>query len=118
MVVLVVHKKNLVILDYRSWLIEVDECFPSVNYIVRKKGNAHCAYCNSLEEGLKQIFSMTLLSNINEKKDYGRTLEELCKVVIQTKNEFALLFDANDLLKNSYKIVKKQKPCVEGDSSC
>ena len=112
------QKKNLIILDYRSWIIEVDECFHSVNYIVRKKGDAHCAFCNSLESALKTIYSSMLLSNIEDKQEYAAKLEDLRIIIIQTKNEFASLLSADDLLKNSYKIVKKQTPHGEGDSSC
>jgi len=112
------QKKNLVLLDYRSWLIEVDESFPSVNFNVWKKGDAHCAYCGTLEAALKLIYSSMLLSNVNDKQDYGRKLEDLRNIVIQTKNEFALLLGVDDIIKNSYKIVKKQTPHAEGDSSC
>jgi hypothetical protein len=30
---------------------------------------------------------MILLSNVNEKQDYGRTLEDLRSIIVQTKNE-------------------------------
>jgi len=112
------QKKNIVLLEYRSWLIEVDDCFPSVNFIVRKKGGTHYAYCGSLEAALRLIFFSLLLSNVNEKQDYGRTLEDLRSVIVQTKNEFASLINADDVIKNSYKIIEKQTSSGESDSSC
>jgi len=95
------QKKNLIILDYRSWIIEVDECFPSVNFIVRKKDELHCAYCSSLEVALNLIYNSMVLSNVSEKHDYGRKFEDLRNIIMQTKNEFTLLLNANDVIKNS-----------------
>lgn len=111
-------RKNLVALDYRSWLIEVDECFPSVNYIVRKKSDAHCAYCGSLEEALKMVYDLMLLDNVGQKNDYSKTIEDLRNIIVETKKEFASLLNADDLIKNSYKIVEKRTSQTEGDSSC
>jgi len=111
-------KKKLKILDYRWWSIEVNECFPSVNYIVRKKGDVHCAYCISLEEALKLMYDSLFLLNVSEKPGYGAKFEDLRNIIIKTKNEFASLFSADDFIKNSYKIVKTQTQHTEGDSLC
>lgn len=111
-------RKNLVVLGYRSWSIEVDECFPSMNFIVRKKGAAHCAYCGSLEEALKMVYDAMLLGNVDRKNDYGGTIEDLRNIIVETKKELASLLSAEDIIRNSYKIVEKQTQQVKGDASC
>ena len=111
-------KQNLIILEYRYWIIEIEESFPSVNYIVRKTGNGHCAYCTTITSALWTVYNSMILSNIKENHNYGRKIEDLCNVIIQTKNEFALLVSTNEIIKNSYKIIEKQTAHGEGDSSC
>jgi hypothetical protein len=61
---------------------------------------------------------MMLLDNVNKKQEYGRILEDLHSVIVQTKNEFVLLISVDDLVKNSYKIVEKHTQPSESDSSC
>jgi hypothetical protein len=51
---------------------------------------------------------MMLLETVNEKQEYGRTLEDLRNVVVQTKYKFTLLLSADDLVKYSYKIMKNK----------
>jgi len=59
-----------------------------------------------------------LFENLNEKQEYGLTLEDLRNVIIQTKNEIAFVLSADGLIKNLYKKVEKQTLHNEGDSSC
>jgi hypothetical protein len=61
---------------------------------------------------------MMLLENVNEKQDYGKRLEDLCNIIIQTKNEFISLFSLDDATQNSYKIIEKQTSSGEIDSLC
>jgi len=99
-------KRNILILDYHNWIVEVDDNFPSSNYVVRKKNDAkyhHIAYCGSLESALKQIYDIMLLDNINCKNDYGAKFKDLQNVIIETKNEFSRLLDVNHILKNKIK---------------
>jgi len=83
-----------------------------------EKGNVNCAYCGSLESALIAIYEMMLLENVNEKQMYSRTLEDLRRVIVQKRNEFALLLGVDDLVKNSYKSVERQTPHGESDLSC
>jgi len=111
-------KENSLLLDYRDWVIETDKGFASTNFIVRRKGDSHHAYCGCLEQALKMVHDALLLENVDKKYDYKGTIGDLRNIIIETKNEFALLLDACNLIKNSYKIVEKQTPSGEGDSSC
>lgn len=99
-------KQNTILLDYRSWIIEVDNCFPSYNYIVKKKNDTkyhHVAYCGSLESALKQIYTIMLLNNVNRKNDYGANFRDLSNLIIETKNEFSQLLDVNPVIEKRIK---------------
>ena len=85
---------------------------------MRKKGNANCANRGSLESTLIWFYERVLLENVNEKQDYSCTLEDLRSVIVQMKNKFALLLSADDLVKNSYKIMERQTPYTESDLLC
>lgn len=58
-----------------------------------------------------------LLENVNKKQDYGERLENLRKIIIQTKNELTSLFSLDDTIQNSYEIIKKQTSSGESDPS-
>ena len=60
-------KKTIKLLDYRNWIIEVDNNFPSFNYVVRKKDDIsyhRVAYCGSLESALKHIYQIMLCKKV------------------------------------------------------
>ncbi|MCK4364883.1 MAG: hypothetical protein KAW45_02420 [Thermoplasmatales archaeon] len=94
-------KESMVLLDYRSWIIEVDNNFPSYNYVVRKKSDDkrhHVAYCGSLESALNQIYNAMLLDTVNRRNGYGGKFKDLQSAVLETKNEFSELLNVNSLL--------------------
>jgi hypothetical protein len=104
-------KKTTKLLDYRSWIIEVDNNFPCFNYVVRKKtdtGYHHVAYCGSLESALNQIFQVMLLDTVNKQHDYGGKFKDLQKAILETKNELSDLLDVSSILKNKIKKGDKQ----------
>ena len=99
-------KNNIVLLDYRTWIIEVDNNFPSINYIVRKKTDTkyhHIAYCGSLESALKLVYGQMLLDTVNRRNNYGGKFEELRNVILETKDELSALVDVSPILKNKIK---------------
>jgi len=103
-------KNNTVLLDYRSWIIEVDNNFPSINYIVRKKNDAryhHVAYCSSLEDALKTIYDQMLLDTVNRRNNYGSRFNDLRNIILETKNQFSQLLDITPILNNKIKKEKK-----------
>ncbi|HEC87042.1 MAG TPA: hypothetical protein ENI49_04150 [Thermoplasmatales archaeon] len=94
--------KPTVLLDYRSWILEVDHNFPSANYIVRKKSDQkykQAAYCSSLEDGLKTIYDAMLLDNVNRKNGYGARFLDLKNLILETKMEFKALLDVTPKIK-------------------
>ncbi len=99
-------KRNVVLLEYRTWIIEVDNSFPSINYIVRKKSDTQChhvAYCGSLESALKLVFDQMLLDTVNRRNNYGERFNDLKNVILETKNEISRLLDVSPILKNKIK---------------
>ena len=103
-------KNNTVLLDYRTWVIEVDNSFPSVNYVVRKKTDGrhhHVAYCGSLEAALRLIYDQMLLDTVNRRNNYGSRFNDLRNVILETKNQFSQLLDITPILRN--KIKKEEK---------
>ena len=104
-------KQSTILLDYRNWIIEVDDNFPSYNYVVRKKTDAgyhHVAYCGNLESALKQIYQIMLLDTVNKRHDYGCKFKDLQKAILETKNELSALLDVSPILKNKIKKGEKQ----------
>ena len=104
-------KNNTTLLNYRSWIIEVDNSFPSINYIVRKKTDAgyhYVAYCSSLENALKLIYDQMLLDTVNRRNNYGSRFNDLRNVILETKKQFSQLLDITPILKNKIKKEKKR----------
>jgi len=96
-------KQNIVLLDYRTWIIEADNNFPSINYIVRKKTDTsyrHVAYCGSLEGALKLVYDQMLLDTVNRRNNYGARFNDLKNVILKTKNDISRLLDITPILKN------------------
>ena len=105
------HKQSIILLDYRNWVIEAYDNFPSFNYIVKKKSDIkyrHVAYCSSLESALNQIYNIMLLENINCKNDYGAHFKDLKNVILQTKKQFTELLDVSLIIKAGIKRGDKQ----------
>jgi len=99
-------KQNIILLDYRSWIIEVEDNFPSINYVVRKKNDSgyhRVAYCGSLESALKTIYNVMLLDTVNRRNNYGARFKDLKNVILETKNEFTRLIDVNLMLQAEIK---------------
>lgn len=106
-------KETIVLLDYRSWIIEADSGFPRNNYVVRKKSDGkykHVAYCSNLEDALKIIFNFMILDNVNRKNVYGGRFKDLCNVIVETKSEFSSLLDVSLVIKNKIKREKNETP--------
>jgi len=102
-------KQKSVILDYRTWILEYDgAAWPSINYILRKKGTRYLAYCGTLESALKMIYVEMLIDYVNRKNDYGAKFNDLAKAIKTTKNDLARLLDITPILKNEIKTEKKQ----------
>ena len=104
-------KNNIILLDYRTWIIEADNNFPSINYIVRKKTDTryhHVAYCGSLEGALKLVYDQMLLDTVNHNNDYGGKFKDLQKAILETRNELSALLDVSLIFKNKIKKGEKQ----------
>ena len=96
-------QKKTILLDYRSWLIILEPCFPSHNYILTKKNASHGfhpAYCGSLDSALKLLFDQLVIANIDENGSYGKKFADLHEIIIQTKKEFSQLIspDVKELI--------------------
>jgi len=99
-------KHSTILLDYRCWIIEVDDCFPNFNYIVRKKNDTHfhhVAYCGSLESALKTIYDIMFLDVVNRQNNYGGKFEELRNAILETKKQFAALLDVTPIIQSRIK---------------
>ncbi len=105
------RKKSTILLNYRGWIVEVDNNFPSLNYAVKKKSDLkyhHVAYCGSLESALNQIYTIMLLNNVNCKNYYGAKFKDLRNMILQTKNEFSDLLDVNPIIQAKIKRGKNE----------
>jgi len=103
--------KKIILLNYRTWVIECDDNFPSFNYIVRKtsdKKGYHVAYCGTLESALKTIYESMLLDFVNKQNDYGAKFDDLANAIISTKKEISQILDLNPLLATRIKAEEKQ----------
>lgn len=86
-------KESLILLDYRTWIIEYDgSAWPCVNYVLRKKGTNKIAYCDSLESALKLMHDEMLVDYVNRQNDYGARFSDLARAIKSTKNEISTLF--------------------------
>ena len=105
------QKDSTLLLEYRSWIIEVDNSFPSYNYTVKKKNDTkfrHVAYCGTLESALNQIFHIMLLDYVNKKNNYGGKIQELRNAILETKKQFKALLDISPILRTGIKGGEKQ----------
>jgi len=94
--------KKIILLNYRSWIIECDDNFPSYNFMVKKKTDTkyhHVAYCGSFESALSQIFHIMLLDYVNKQNNYGGKFEELRNAILETKKQFNALVDITPIMK-------------------
>lgn len=110
------RKQTVILLDYRSWIIEVDNNFPSRNYVVKRirdGKSTRIANCVSLENALERIFEPMLVDNAKQTKDYCGTLEDLRSLILQTKREFSLLLDVSDVIKKDCKVVENKTHAKE-----
>jgi len=109
-------KEITVLLNHHGWILEIDQNFPSNNYMVKKSGKNHVAYCCGLESALKTIFDVSLVETVKCIPKYCARLEDLHDAIIQTKNEFAQLLSISPILKNYNKPVEKKTSIGEGSS--
>ena len=90
--------KKILILDYRTWIIEYDgSAFPSVTFNLRKKGSKHTAYCSTLESALKIMYKEMLADYVNRQNDYGAKFSDLANAINGAKNEILDQININDL---------------------
>ena len=78
----------------------MEPSFPGSNYVLTKINASHGfrpAYCGSLESALKLLFDQLVITNINEKNNYGKKFADLHDVIIQTKKEFEELLLNDDI---------------------
>jgi hypothetical protein len=93
-------KSNIVLLDYRTWIIEYDGSgFPAVTFNLRKKGSKHTAYCSTLESALQIMYNKMLSDYVNRQNDYGAKFSELAEAIKAAKNEIIDILGANSLEK-------------------
>lgn len=108
-------KEITTLLRSNDWVLEVDENFPSNNYMVRKNGSENrIAYCVSLESGLKTFFNCLLLETIKQTPSYTASIDALRQAILETHAKFNRLLTIPDTLKNEKKIVEKKTPDGEG----
>ena len=99
-------KQTTILLEYRTWRIEVDDNFPSNNYVLRKKHDSkyrHVAYCSSLEGALKIMYNVMLIDNVNRQNNYGAKFLDLRKAILKTKQQFDALLSANPKVQKEIK---------------
>jgi hypothetical protein len=85
---------NVLLLDYRTWKIIYDaSAWPSVNYILRKKGVRNVAYCGTLESALKTLYYEMLADYVNRQNNYGAKFLDLANAINKTKKDISRLFE-------------------------
>jgi hypothetical protein len=110
-------KETIILLNCRSWVIEVDGNFPSRNFMVKRIGNTKnhvVAYCGSLDAALGVFFEVMVLENAKQTKGYSGKFDDLRDIIQKTKREFAELLDVTPILKNYNKPVEMKTFVVEG----
>lgn len=106
------QKTNILLLDYRTWQIIYDgSAWPSVNYILRKKGVRNVAFCSNLESALKLMYDIMLVDYVNAQNNYGAKFSDLAKAINSTKKDIARLFVMLPKLE-----IKIKKEKIENDN--
>lgn len=98
--------KKTILLNYRTWVIECDNNFPSYNYILKKvtdKKGYHVAYCGTLESALTKIYEIMLLDFVNKQNNYGAKFNDLANAIKTTKKELSDILNLNPLFKERIK---------------
>ena len=90
-------------LEHHGWVIILEPNFPSNNYILTRKNASHGfrpAYCGSLDSALMMLFDQMLIENI-DKNGGGKCVDDLRRVIVETKREFKMLLsdDVKTLLR-------------------
>jgi hypothetical protein len=102
------QKTHVLLLDYRTWQIIYDgSAWPSVNYILQKKGTRKVAYCSTLESALKLMYDEMLADYVNRQNNYGAKFLDLANSINKTKKDISRLFEI--LPKNLIEIKKEKK---------
>lgn len=100
---------NTILLDYRTWKIIYDgSAWPSINYILQKKGTRKVAYCGTLESALKIMYDEMLVDYVNRQNDYGAKFLDLANAINKTKNDISRLFKILPKLEIEIKKEKKE----------
>jgi len=95
-----------VLLNYRTWIIEYDAtAFPSVCYVLKKKGTKNVAYCSTLESALKILYNEMLGDYVNRVNDYGAKFTDLANAISQAKSEIVKALNTP----NFDKFIKKDR---------
>jgi hypothetical protein len=110
--------KKILMLQHHGWIIILEPSFPSDNYILTRKNASHGfrpAYCGSFESALMLLFEQMLIENI-DRDSGGRCVDDLRRVIVETKREFKSLLSDDVMtlcrekmgLKDHNKMVLKQ----------
>jgi hypothetical protein len=88
------EKTTVLLLDYRTWKIKYDgSSWPSVNYILQKKGSRNVAYCGTLENALKKLYDEMLVDFVNRENNYGAKFFDLANAINNTKKDIERLLE-------------------------